>query len=73
MSVAINVGEIEVPFRVLAELIVSACDESDFLEALAEESLAIAKQSEDGPEKAFAVEAAKRLRKLATWFEEHQP
>lgn len=73
MSVTIDIGTVDVPFRALAESIVRDCDEDDMLRALADENGAIYRDSDDETEKAFALEASKRLRELATWFEENQP
>lgn len=73
MSVSIDIGTVDVPFRAIAESVITDCDEADLLVALAEESAALGKHSDDETEKAFALEAAKRLRDLATWFEENQP
>jgi hypothetical protein len=71
--VCIDIGSHDIYFDVIAEQVVNDCEEEAFLCELAEQSLAIAKQSDDPAEKAFATEAARRLRELAEWFKENQP
>ncbi len=71
-SVCIDIGSVDIPFRAIAEQVVSDCEEETFLCDLARASEGIG-QSDDPTEKRFALEAARRLRDLAQWFKENQP
>lgn len=74
MTVAsIDLGHVDIYFDDIAERAVEDCTESDMLVALASENERISRDSGDSEERAFATEAARRLRELAKWFEENQP
>lgn len=72
-SVTIDMGDVDIYFDTIAEQVVSDCEEWDLLCELARQSERIGDLSEDATEKAFAFEAAARLRDLAKWFKENQP
>lgn len=70
--VNIDIGSIDIYFDSICEQVVSDCEEEALLCELARQSEAIAKQSEDATEKAFAADAGRRLRDLAKWFKDNQ-
>lgn len=72
-SVRVPVEDQDVDYDVIAEQLARDCEEDAFLCALAQQNDAIATQSTDATEKAFSVEAARRLRELAAWFTENYP
>lgn len=70
-AVTIDIGQVDIHFDDIAEQLVSSCEEGDFLSELARQNESFAAESEDGAEKAFSLEFAKRLRELAAWFQEN--
>lgn len=65
--------DVDVELDDVLEEAVRNCNEDEVLDALARWNTRMAQESGDATEKAFAVDAAKRLHELAKWFRENQP
>lgn len=72
-SIAIDLGTFDLYLDDVARGVAEQCDEEAMLIALATANEVIAKASGDEKEKAFAIEASKRLRELGEWFKVNQP
>lgn len=71
--ISMDLGTHDVWVVDVAEQVVANCLEADLLGDLASFNESVAKSSKDDIEKAFAADAAKRLRELSAWFVRHQP
>ena len=71
--ISLDMGSHDIHFRDIAEQVCADCAECDLLEDLARASMTVHRESENEVEKAFALEAAKRLTELSKWFAENAP
>jgi hypothetical protein len=71
--VSVDIGSVDIYFESITEDIVRDCTEHDLLNSLASAENSFAMATHLGHEKEFCLEAARRLRELADWFENNQP